>query len=163
MHATAEAGPARDYWREIWQDYQDHYWYFYHKGVDWSAVYEAQKASFAGLNPTQFATRLNEVLQILHDWHVYVQLPDGTYQGYSADYPRNHPNQSPTRYTDGAAPYTNLKNANVVYHARLTGNYAHIVVDTSRPAPSTPSPTPISMLSSRSTAHRRAHSRYPRQ
>ena len=130
LRATAEAGPARDFWREIWQDYQDHYSYFDHKGIDWPAVYEAQKASFEGLNPTQFATRLNEVLQILHDWHVYVQLPDGSYQGYNASYPRNYPSQRSTRYTDGAAAYTDVKDANVVHHARLTGNYAHIIVDT---------------------------------
>jgi bacillolysin len=130
LQATAESGPPRDYWREIWQDYEDHYSYFDHKNIDWPGIYEATKQSFEGLGPTQFAIRLSEVLEVLHDWHVYVQLPDSTYRGYQTPYPRNYLNELSTRYTVDGAAYANLKGANAVYHARLTGNVAHIIVDT---------------------------------
>ena len=129
LTGTGAAGPAKDYWREVWQDFQDRYSYFDHKGVSWPAVYEAHRNAFAGLTPTQFGVKLNEVLQVLHDWHVSVRLPDGTYVGYAGDYPRNYLNQLSTQYTGGAT-YANVRNANVLYHARLTGGWAHLVVDT---------------------------------
>ena len=129
LTGTGAAGPAKDYWREVWQDFQDRYSYFDHKGINWPAVYETHRNAFTGLTPSQFGQKLNEVLQVLHDWHVSVRLPDGNYIGYAGEYPRNYLNQLSTHYTGGAL-YANVRNANVFYHARLTGNWAHLVVDT---------------------------------
>ncbi|MHB9006291.1 MAG: M4 family metallopeptidase [Limisphaerales bacterium] len=129
LSGTGEAGPARDYWHDVWKDFEDRYSYFDHKQVNWSAAYETHRAVFQGLTPTQFGQKLNDVLQVLHDWHVYVRLPDGTYVGYQGEYPRNFPQKFFTGYT-GGADYANVRNANALYHARLTGNLAHVVVDT---------------------------------
>lgn len=120
---------TRDYWREVWQDFQDRYAYFEHKGVDWNQVYEANRQAFQGLNPTQFGQKLNDVLQVLHDWHVAVGLPDGTYVGYRGEYPWNFATQFFRHYAGGQV-YGNVNNANVLYHNRLTGNWAHLVVTT---------------------------------
>ncbi|MBX3743972.1 MAG: M4 family metallopeptidase [Verrucomicrobiae bacterium] len=129
LAGTGDTGPASDPWQEVWQDFEDRYSYFGHKGVDWDAVLESERPGFQGLAPAQFGQRLNDVLQILHDWHVNVRLPDGTWLGYRGEYPRNHPLTLYAGYT-GGSDYANLRDANVLYHARLTGNIAHLVVDT---------------------------------
>ena len=126
---TGQAGTAHDYWHDAWQEFEDRYSYFGHKQVNWSTVYEARRQEFQGLTPTEFGQKLNDVLQILHDWHVYVRLPDGTYIGYNGVYPINCSQNLFARYT-GDAVYVNVRNANVLYHVRLTNNLAHIVVDT---------------------------------
>lgn len=130
--ALAGTGIAstRDYWREVWQDFQNRYSYFEYKGVDWNAVYETHKNAFQGLNPTQFGQKLNEVLQVLHDWHVTVRLPDGQYLGYAGQYPRNYSTKLFLGYTASGEGYVNVQRADVIYHALLKGNWAHIQVDT---------------------------------
>ncbi len=127
---SAEAGTPHDYWREVWQQFEDKYSYFDYKQVNWASIYETRRQEFQGLNATQFGQKLNEVLQVLHDWHVYVRLPDGTYIGYNGNYPLNCSENLFARYVEGGGNYVNVRNANVVYHARLAGNFAHIVIDT---------------------------------
>lgn len=129
LTGIATAAPPKDYWHDIWQDFQDHYSYFEYKSVNWPAVYEAHRTAFQGLAPAAFGQKLNQVLQVLHDWHVYVGLPDGTYIGYQGDVPRNYPNKLYPAYAGGTA-YTDVRGAHVLYHNRLTGNWAHLVIDT---------------------------------
>ncbi len=128
--AGAGTAAARDYWREVWQDFQDRYSYFDYKDVNWNLVYETHKTAFQGLNPTQFGHKLNEVLQVLHDWHVVVRLPDGQYLGYEREYPRNYSTKLFLGYTTTGEGYRNVRDANVLYHAALKGNWAHIQIDT---------------------------------
>jgi hypothetical protein len=124
-----QAGPPPDYWKQAWQDFQNHYSYFDHKGINWTDMYAAHTNDFVNLTPDQFAEKLNDVLQILHDWHVAVQKPDGTWIGYKGAYTRNTPLNLYDTYT-GGANYADVKNAHAIYHAWVATNIAHLVIDT---------------------------------
>jgi Zn-dependent metalloprotease len=128
LTGTGTAAPTQDYWRQVWQDFQDYYSYFDYKQVDWNGMYARQAAAFSGLTPDQFAVQLNEVLQSLHDWHVTVRKPDGAYLGYNGAYERNYSTKFYNGYTGGAG-YVNVNNANVLWHAFVSNNIAYVVVD----------------------------------
>ena len=117
-------------WWEVWNAFDEHYSYFEHKGIDWGPVYADHVDAFAALNDgAAFAQTLNGVLQVLHDWHVAVRRPDGAWLGYAGAVTNNYPSVLMTNYTGGVA-YTNVRNANVLYHAWVAGDLAHVVVDT---------------------------------
>ena len=125
---TGSSVSTADLWQRVWQDYQDNYSYFDHKGVDWTSLYSQYAPQFAQLTADQFAEKLNSVLQVLHDWHVYVRKPDGNYLGYTGAYPRNYSNKFFPGYTGGAA-YTNINSADVIWHTTLTNGAAYLYVD----------------------------------
>lgn len=107
------------------------YSYFSYKGIDWDDLVEAYRPLFQEeLTADKFAEETADMLQLLHDWHVWVRKPGGAYLGYEGDYEINHPNQLFNRYT--ASGYTNL--GDVIYHAWIglgaTKNVAYIAVDT---------------------------------
>lgn len=107
------------------------YSYFEHKAIDWDGVVEAFRPIFQDdLTPDRFAEEASDMLQVLHDWHVWVQKPNGEYLGYDGDYDINYPSVLLDGYSDGG--YTNL--GGVIYHAWVgtgaTKDVAYIAVDT---------------------------------
>ena len=117
-------------WRKAWEDFDQNYSYFSYKGIDWAPVFNAHTNDFAQVQDgSAFAAQLNNVLQMLHDWHVAVQMPDATWLGYNGSYTNNYPSGYWTNYTRGM-PYQDVRGAHVIYHAWVGGNLAHIAVDT---------------------------------
>lgn len=114
---------------QVWDDFDQNYAYFNHKQIDWDQVKRDYAPRFAAeLTPYDFAIHLNEMLQILHDWHVWVEKPDGEFLGFDGTYTINYPQTLFLKYTrDGH--YEKLGD-NVIYHAVVDGNIAHIVIDT---------------------------------
>lgn len=114
---------------EVWNTFDQKYSYFTHKGIDWSDVRSRYRCDFAqDLSPADFAARLNDMLQELHDWHVNVFPPEGDALGYNGQVVTNFPPTLLTSYTQEGA-YTKLGN-DVIFHATVGNNIAHIVVDT---------------------------------
>jgi hypothetical protein len=125
----ARAASFLEHWRAVGDDFRENYSYTTYKGVDWSEVFETNRARFEGeLTAEQFAINLNESLRVLHDWHVAVQKPDGLWIGYSAPYPRNYPAQIATNHA--ALPYENYQGAGALGHARLTNGAVHLIIPT---------------------------------
>lgn len=125
----AEGDGSLAEWRQAWNEFDQNYAYFLHKDIDWDPIYSDHTNTFAAVNDgAAFAEALNGVLQSLHDWHVAVRKPDGTWIGYGGTVTNNYPSTLLTDYTEGV-PYTNVKGANVLYHAWVRGDLAHVVVD----------------------------------
>ncbi|HIG30343.1 MAG TPA: hypothetical protein EYQ50_22100 [Verrucomicrobiales bacterium] len=75
--------------------------------------------------------RFRDSFKILRDGHVYIRKPNGEFIGYQSPITVNfHPTKLLfDRYLiDMDSSYENLNNAGVVAHARVEGNFAHIVV-----------------------------------
>lgn len=132
LQGTGQASPAinaTNHWRQVWEDFQNLYSYFDHKEIDWRGVYAQYASEFANVTAEQFAEKVNQILQSLHDWHVVVRKPDGTYIGYEGSYVKNCSGSLFARYTDGQS-YTNVNKAGVIYHAWVDRDIAHVLVDT---------------------------------
>ena len=117
-------------WRQVWEEFDRTYSYFSHKKVDWDKVWIEHQADFDAITtPNDFAEKLNDILQVLRDWHVTVRKPDGKVIGYRAEVvPNYHPTKVVfARYADGP-PYENLKNAGAIVHGWVSSNIAHVVV-----------------------------------
>jgi carboxyl-terminal processing protease len=117
-------------WQRVWQDFENQYSYFEHKGVNWKAVFAEHKDSFDGLAPDAFAEKLNNVLQVLHDWHVAVRKPDGTLIGYQRPFTDNGPPRLYSSYVSSAGYQSLKKGSNVVIHGLVTTNIAHVIITT---------------------------------
>ena len=127
--AQAHAATFLEHWRAVCDDFREGYSYTAHKGVDWTEIFDLNRGRFEGeLTPAQFATNLHESLLVLHDWHVAVQTPAGTWLGQTASYPRNYPSRLATNHA--ATPYANYLGAGALYHARLTNDAVHLIVPT---------------------------------
>lgn len=86
------AGPANELFEQAWSDFDQHYSYFTYKNIDWDAVKEQYAPEFAqDMDAEAFAEKLNDVLQVLHDWHVSVTSPGGEIYGYNGTYDVNRP------------------------------------------------------------------------
>jgi hypothetical protein len=117
-------------WDQAWRDFDQNYSYFTYKGIDWPSVYIANTNTFAQIQDSnQFAIALSGVLQVLRDWHVSVQKPNGTWLGYNGTYAINYPSGHWTNYT-GGAPFADVHNAHAIYHAWMASTLAYIAVDT---------------------------------
>jgi hypothetical protein len=116
-------------WQRVWEDFQNQYSYFDYKEINWNAVFEEHKNGFEGLTPDAFAEKLNTVLQVLHDRHVSVRKPDGTLIGYQTPYVVNAPSRPYSAYATNAR-YESVNGANVIGHALIASNIAHIIITT---------------------------------
>jgi hypothetical protein len=131
--ALAGTGTAstRDYWREVWQDFQNRYSYFEYKGVDWNAGLRGEPGRLPGSQPD--AIRPESSIRSFKFFTTGMS-PFGFPTGPTWDTRRT--TRGTTRpelflnYTTSGQGYQNLRSANVVYHAGLKGNWAHIQVDT---------------------------------
>ncbi len=121
--------PASELFEQAWSDFDQTYSYFSYKNVDWDAVKTQYAPQFTDdLSADEFAVTLNNMLQVLHDWHVAVQKPGGEWIGYNGSIETNYPAKLAAQYTrDGE--YTNLGDG-VIYHAWLSDNIAYIDVET---------------------------------
>lgn len=122
-------------WRSVWDSFNDRYSYFGHKGVDWDQVWTDHQNDFQDVgDPIAFSNRLNDILQVLHDWHVAV-LPDNSpgigYRGV-VEFNFDPAGLVSTRYTGGVA-YQNFKDAGAILHAWIDSSIAHIIVATLGP------------------------------
>jgi hypothetical protein len=115
---------------EVWDKFDQNYSYFEYKDIDWDAVRTLYRPQFADdLTPDQFAEELVEMLSVLHDWHVDVKHADDTWVAtHEGQAFQNAPAQLIDTYTTGGG-YTKIGD-NVIFHALLTGNIAHIVITT---------------------------------
>lgn len=117
-----------DYFDEAWTLFDQNYSYFTYKGIDWDLVKTTYRDKFTeDMTAGDFAENFSDMLTILHDWHVWVRSPAGDYLGYYEAYKTNYPETLSTRYTGGSSYETMGKN--VIYHALLDGNIAHVVID----------------------------------
>ena len=123
------AGETLTLFEKVWNDYDQNYSYFTYKNIDWDQVKVQHQPNFVQeLSADEFGNKINAMLQVLHDWHVWVGLPDGTYVGYNGSYDTNYPPTLFTKYTkDG---YYQTLGDNVIFHAIVDENIAHIVIDT---------------------------------
>ena len=124
----AHAEDFTAHWEKIWTDFHHHYSYFELKGINWTNTLEQKRPLFADTTATDFARNLSDILQTLKDWHVTVQQ-GGTTRGYQGTFQQNAPPRLIAPYAMNRS-YANLHNANIIFHARLTNNAAHIVVTT---------------------------------
>jgi len=102
-----------------------------HKNVDWDAVKEQYQGQFQqAMTADEFAEKLNDMLQVLHDWHVWVQKPGGEYLGYNGSITTNYTSSPRNRYAPNG--YQTLGD-NVIYHG-IVGengeNIAYIRIET---------------------------------
>ncbi len=118
---------------ELWSTFDENYSYFEHKDVDWDEVKSDFRPLFHdALTPSEFAEEAGAMIQVLHDWHVWVQDPvSDAYIGYDGEYEVNYPSTLMGSYTDGG--YTTIGD-DVIFHAWVgtgeTKDIAYIVVDT---------------------------------
>jgi hypothetical protein len=120
----------REQWNRAWQDFHQNYSYFGLKQIDWDKVAVSHQSDFDNLNdPAAFAERLNDVLQVLHDWHVFVRKPDGTAIGFRGSVtPNYHPTKIVySRYATGQ-PLENLQGAGAVIHGWIDTDIGYIAV-----------------------------------
>lgn len=122
---------TEQYFEQAWSDFDKNYSYFVHKNVDWDAVKTQYQSQFQqAMTADEFAEKLNEMLQVLHDWHVWVQKPDGEYIGYNGSITTNYTSSPRNRY----APYGyQTLGDGVIYHG-IVGengeNIAYIRIET---------------------------------
>ena len=113
---------------EAWTIFDENYSYFTYKEIDWDHIRNTYRPSFSGeMDGEEFAQNFKDMLNILHDWHVWVKTPSGEYLGYYEPYETNYPGTLLTRYAGGTG-YEKLGN-DVIYHAMIDGSIAHIVID----------------------------------
>ncbi len=121
--------PASALFEQVWSDFDQTYSYFTYKNIDWDAVKDQYRAEFEqDMTGDEFAVKINEMLQVLHDWHVYVQKPGGEWLGYNGSYETNYPEKLSFQYTQ-SGEFQELGNG-VIYHAWLQDNIAYIDVET---------------------------------
>ncbi len=113
---------------QAWNDFDQNYSYFIYKNIDWNAVKEQYAPNFSQeLDANEFAKQLNEMLQVLHDWHIWVQAPNGDVFGYNGSYSVNRPDTSVTdQYIQGLEELAK----GVIYHGMVSNNIAYIEIDT---------------------------------
>lgn len=114
---------------EVCNTFDQKYSYFVHKEVDWQEMRELYRPLFEYyLTPAEFAEELNDMLQVLRDWHVNVFPPEGDALGYEGTYETNYPPTPIADYTVGGAGYESL-GGGVIRHALVGENIAHIRID----------------------------------
>lgn len=116
---------------ELWQTFDDNYSYFEYKGIDWNDVRARHRPDFAAdLSDDEFTDRIVEMLAELHDFHVEVMYPDGTWVGTDPQHVElNYTSAPRNRYTLNDSGYQTLGN-NVIWHAWYADSIAYIRIDT---------------------------------
>lgn len=127
-----QPGPTELLFNEVWDTFDQNYSYFDYKGINWTTTKKAFRPIFQEeLSAAEFAERISDMLQVLHDWHVWVQKPTGEYLGYNGEYTTNYPPSLFAQYTD--AGYSTIGD-NVIFHAWVglakAKDIAYIAVDT---------------------------------
>ncbi len=113
---------------QAWTDFDQNYSYFTYKNIDWGAIKTQYAPDFEQqLSAEDFAQQLNEMLQVLHDWHIWVQAPNGDISGYNGSYSINRPD---TSITDPYIQELDELAKNVIYHGIVGNNIAYIEIDT---------------------------------
>jgi hypothetical protein len=113
--------PAAELFEQAWNDFDQNYSYFTYKNVDWDAVKTQNQQNFdKNMTADQFAEEFNNVLQVLHDWHVSVSKPNGEGFGYNGTITTNYPTKPRNSYTQNG--YTTI--GDVIWHSKviLNGN-----------------------------------------
>lgn len=124
----ARAASGLELFDEAWEIFDRNYSYFTLKDIDWDAVRGIHRQSFSqNMDGEFFAARFNQVLALLHDWHVWIRTPSDEYLGFFEEYATNYPPKLLTRYSSGTE-YQSLGN-NVIYHALVDGDIAHVVIE----------------------------------
>lgn len=115
---------------QAWAAFDDRYSYFDYKGIDWDAFKEQYRPDFAqAMSAGDFAEALATMLRELHDWHISVRKPDGTYaQVYTREIPQTYPSTPRKRYTNDDT-YEALGD-NVIRHSWFQNNIAYVRIDT---------------------------------
>jgi hypothetical protein len=116
---------------QAWNDFDQNYSYFIHKNIDWNAVKTQYQPNFQkNMTADQFAEEFNTVLQVLHDWHVWVQKPNEEYLGYNGTITTNYTSKPRNRYAPNG--YQSLGNG-IITHG-IVGengeNIAYIRIET---------------------------------
>lgn len=116
---------------ELWQTFDENYSYFGYKGIDWLDVRDRHRPDFSeNLSDIEFTGAIVDMLSELHDLHVEVMYPDGTWVGTDPQQVKlNYPSSPRNRYTLNDSGYQVLGN-NVVWHAWYADNIAYIRIDT---------------------------------
>jgi hypothetical protein len=122
---------AADLFEQAWKDFDQNYSYFIHKNIDWNAVKTQYQANFQkNMTADQFAEEFNNVLQVLHDWHVWVQKPNEEFLGYNGNITTNYTSNPRNRYAPNG--YQSLGNG-IITHG-IVGengeNIAYIRIET---------------------------------
>lgn len=113
--------PAADLFEQAWKDFDQNYSYFTYKNVDWDAVKTQYQPNFQkNMTADQFAEEFNNVLQVLHDWHVSVTNPNGEAVGYNGNVTGNFTNNPRNAYAKNGYQ----KIGDVIWHDNviLNGN-----------------------------------------
>ena len=112
---------AADLFEQAWKDFDQNYSYFTYKNVDWDAVKTQYQPNFQkNMTADQFADEFNNVLQVLHDWHVSVTKPNGEAVGYNGTVNGNFTNNPRNAYAKNGYQ----KIGDVIWHDKviLNGN-----------------------------------------
>jgi hypothetical protein len=87
---------------QAWNDFDQNYSYFVYKNVDWDAVKQQYQPQFQQeMTADEFAEKLIDMLQVLHDWHVDVFKPNGEGMGYKGEYTMNCTSKPRNKYALG--------------------------------------------------------------
>ncbi|MCB9853129.1 MAG: S41 family peptidase [Phycisphaerales bacterium] len=116
---------------ELWQTFDENYSYFDYKGIDWEDVRDRYRPDFAAdLSDNEFTDQIVEMLAELHDLHVEVMYPDGTWVGTDpGQVELNYTSTPRNRYTLNDSGYQTLGN-NVIWHAWYADSIAYVRIDT---------------------------------
>ncbi|HPF40630.1 MAG TPA: S41 family peptidase [Phycisphaerae bacterium] len=116
---------------ELWETFDQNYSYFDYKGIDWNDVRDRYRPDFSmNLTDTEFTDQIVEMLAELHDLHVEVMYPDGTWVGTDPQKVElNYTSVPRNRYTLNDAGYESL-GGNVIRHAWFADAIAYIRIDT---------------------------------
>lgn len=131
LPGDGQQNPTLALFDELWQTFDENYSYFEYKDIDWDDVHDRYQPNFnQTLTGDQFVDELLPLLGELHDWHIEVMRPDGTWVGTNPrTFTENYPHTPRNRYLAGGASYQVLGD-NVVRHAWFADNIAYIRVDT---------------------------------
>ncbi|MBD3336194.1 MAG: hypothetical protein GF355_11825 [Candidatus Eisenbacteria bacterium] len=124
-----DASEALELFDRIWEEFDRTYPYFVHKQIDWLGLRETYQPRFAReLAPGAFADELAVMLRELHDLHISIRKPDGSFvEVYSRDVARNFTSQPRNRYS--LSGYDTLGDG-VIHHGWLADEIAYIRIDT---------------------------------
>jgi len=119
------------YFEQAWKDFDENYSYFTYKNIDWDAVKQQYGPSFQqSMTADQFAEKLNDMLQVLHDWHVEVYKPSGEGFGYQGSYIETGPSKPRNKYVLGDG-YQTL--GEVIWYGKVgvdgNENIGHVRID----------------------------------
>ncbi len=116
------------YFDAVWKTFDQYYAFFVYKELDWLAISNYYRPNFVRpMTEDEFALRLQDVLNELHDWQVRIIQPDGLALGYEGSFTPNHPPQPLPNYARNGV-YESLGN-DTLRHAWVTEQIAYLRID----------------------------------